>query len=159
MIKKVILILKVQPIFFASFIILSFIIGLTQYQFWFGDFSRSDLQILKEDIALVEIFREYLKTNKITNCQVLNTKFNEIKLEKKFDHIFINGAINQFPFYLTKYLNKDGKIFSIYTESKFPSYFCKFTLKNNDEYEKTQLFEASAPLLYNLKSNQVKFIF
>ena len=43
-----------QPIFFASFIILSFIIGLTQYQFWFGDFSRSDLQILKEDIASVE---------------------------------------------------------------------------------------------------------
>ena len=54
MIKKVILIIKAQPIFFASFIILSFIIGLTQYQFWFGDFSRSDLQILKEDIALVE---------------------------------------------------------------------------------------------------------
>ena len=54
MIKKVILILKEQPIFFASFIILSFIIGLTQYQFWFGDFSRSDLQVLKEDIALVE---------------------------------------------------------------------------------------------------------
>ena len=54
MIKKVILILKVQPIFFASFIILSFIIGLTQYQFWFGDFSRSDLQTLKEDMALVE---------------------------------------------------------------------------------------------------------
>lgn len=54
MIKKVILTLKVQPIFFASFIILSFIIGLTQYQFWFGDFSKSDLQILKEDIALVE---------------------------------------------------------------------------------------------------------
>ena len=54
MIKKVILILKVQPIFFASFIVLSFIIGLTQYQFWFGDFSRSDLEILKEDIALVE---------------------------------------------------------------------------------------------------------
>ena len=54
MIKKVILILKEQPILFASFIILSFIIGLTQYQFWFGDFSRSDLQILKEDIALVE---------------------------------------------------------------------------------------------------------
>ena len=54
MIKKVILILKEQPIFFASFIILSFIIGLTQFQFWFGDFSRSDLQILKEDMALVE---------------------------------------------------------------------------------------------------------
>ncbi len=54
MIKKVILIIKAQPIFFASFIILSFIIGLTQYQFWFGDFSRSDLQILKEDMALVE---------------------------------------------------------------------------------------------------------
>ena len=85
--------------------------------------------------------------------------FNEIKLEKKFDHIFINGAIDQFPFYLTKYLKKDGKIYSIYTENDFPSYFCKFTLKNNDEYEKTQLFEASAPLLYNLKSNQVKFIF
>ena len=54
MIKKVILIIKAQPIFFASFIILSFIIGLTQYQFWFGDFSRSDLQTLKEDMALVE---------------------------------------------------------------------------------------------------------
>ena len=54
MIKKVILIIKAQPIFFASFIILSFIIGLTQYQFWFGDFNRSDLQTLKEDIALVE---------------------------------------------------------------------------------------------------------
>ena len=53
MIKKVILIIKAQPIFFASFTILSFIIGLTQYQFWFGDFSRSDLQTLKEDIALV----------------------------------------------------------------------------------------------------------
>ena len=57
------------------------------------------------------------------------------------------------------FLDKDGKIFSIYTESEFPSYFCKFTLKNNNEYEKTQLFEASAPLLYNLKPNQVKFIF
>ena len=54
MIKKVIMIIKAQPIFFASFIILSFIIGLTQYQFWFGDFSRSDLQTLKEDMALVE---------------------------------------------------------------------------------------------------------
>ena len=54
MIKKVILIIKAQPIFFASFIILSFIIGLTQYQFWFGDFSRNDLQTLKEDMALVE---------------------------------------------------------------------------------------------------------
>ena len=54
MIKKVILIIKAQPIFFASFIILSLIIGLTQYQFWFGDFSRSDLQTLKEDMALVE---------------------------------------------------------------------------------------------------------
>ena len=54
MIKKVILIIKAQPIFFVSFIILSFIIGLTQYQFWFGDFSRSDLQTLKEDMALVE---------------------------------------------------------------------------------------------------------
>ena len=54
MTKKVILIIKAQPIFFASFIILSFIIGLTQYQFWFGDFSRSDLQTLKEDMALVE---------------------------------------------------------------------------------------------------------
>ena len=54
MIKKVIQIIKAQPIFFASFIILSFIIGLTQYQFWFGDFSRSDLQTLKEDMALVE---------------------------------------------------------------------------------------------------------
>jgi cell division protein FtsB len=54
MIKKVILIIKTQPIFFASSIILSFIIGLTQYQFWFGDFSRSDLQTLKEDMALVE---------------------------------------------------------------------------------------------------------
>ena len=54
MIKKVILIIKAQPIFFASFTILSFIIGLTQYQFWFGDFSRSDLQTLKEDMALVE---------------------------------------------------------------------------------------------------------
>ena len=54
MIKKVILIIKAQPIFFASFIILSFIIGLTQYQIWFGDFSRNDLQTLKEDMALVE---------------------------------------------------------------------------------------------------------
>ena len=54
MIKKAILIIKAQPIFFASFIILSFIIGLTQYQFWVGDFSRSDLQTLKEDMALIE---------------------------------------------------------------------------------------------------------
>jgi cell division protein FtsB len=54
MIKKVILTIKAQPIFFGSSIILSFIIGLTQYQFWFGDFSRSDLQTLKEDMALVE---------------------------------------------------------------------------------------------------------
>ena len=61
MIKKVILILKVQPIFFASFIILSFIFGLTQYQFWFGDFSRSDLEILKEDIALVESETNFIK--------------------------------------------------------------------------------------------------
>ncbi|MAJ57005.1 MAG: hypothetical protein CMI74_02895 [Candidatus Pelagibacter sp.] len=124
----------------------------------FGKFFKFIVSV-EEDITLVKIFREYLKTNKITNCQVLNTKFNEIKLEKKFDHIFINGAINKFPFYLTKYLNEDGKIYSIYTENEFPSYFCKFTLKNNEEYEKTQLFEASAPLLYNLKSNQVKFIF
>ena len=78
MIKKVILILKVQPIFFASFIILSFIIGLTQYQFWFGDFSRSDLQILKEDIALVEIFHEYLKTKSKVVVE------NLIKQEKMF---------------------------------------------------------------------------
>ena len=54
MIKKVIHIIKAQPTVFASFIILSLIIGLTQYQFWFGDFSRSDLQTLKEDMALVE---------------------------------------------------------------------------------------------------------
>ena len=114
---------------------------------------------MEEDITFSQDFSRYLKTNKITNCQVLNIKFNEIKLEKKFDHIFINGAIDQFPFYLTKISQKDGKIYSIYTENDFPSYFCKFTLKNNDEYEKTQLFEASAPLLYNLKSNQVKFIF
>ncbi len=114
---------------------------------------------VEEDITLVKIFREYIKINKITNCQVLNTKFYDIKLENKFDHIFINGAINHFPFYLTKYLNKDGKIYTIYSENGLPSYYCKFTLKNNDKYEKTQLFEASAPLLYNLKSNQAKFIF
>ena len=79
----------------------------------FKNFFKSVVSV-EEDITLVKIFREYIKTNKITNCHVLNTKFNEIKLEKKFDHIFINGAINQFPLYLTKYLNKDGK--HIYSE-------------------------------------------
>ena len=54
MIKKVILTIKAQPFFFASLIILSFIIGSTQYQFWLGDFSRSDLYTLKEEMALVE---------------------------------------------------------------------------------------------------------
>ena len=73
MIKKVILIIKAQPIFFASFIILSFIIGLTQYQFWFGDFSRSALQILKEDIALVESETNLIK---IQNQDLLKEKQN-----------------------------------------------------------------------------------
>ena len=73
MIKKVILIIKAQPIFFASFIILSFIIGLTQYQFWFGDFSRSDLQTLKEDMALVESETNLIKEQ---NQDLLKEKQN-----------------------------------------------------------------------------------
>ena len=78
MIKKVILIIKAQPIFFASFIILSFIIGLTQYQFWFGDFSRSDLQTLKEDMALVESETNLIKEQ---NQDLLKEK-QKLKKEK-----------------------------------------------------------------------------
>jgi len=75
MIKKVILIIKAQPIFFASFIILSFIIGLTQYQFWFGDFSRSDLETLKEDMAPHNVLNRGFGGAHISH---VNYHFNEI---------------------------------------------------------------------------------
>ena len=52
-----------QPIFIGAGLILILLILTTQYQFWFGDYSRSDLEKIKEEISVVEKEIEIIKEN------------------------------------------------------------------------------------------------
>ena len=52
-----------QPIFIGTGLILILLILTTQYQFWFGDYSRSDLEKIKEEISVVEKEIEIIKEN------------------------------------------------------------------------------------------------
>lgn len=63
--------LKSRPLFSGSFLILCCIIGATQYQYWFGLYSSSNLKDLKEEIELIE-----LETNLIqkTNEELIREK-------------------------------------------------------------------------------------
>ena len=119
----------------------------------FGKFFKFIVSV-EEDITLVKIFHEYLKTNKITNCQVLNTKFNEIKLEKKFDHIFINGAIDQFPFYLTKYLKKMEKFIPYILKMIFHHIFVNLHSKTMTNMRRLNYLKLLRH--YYIISNQIK---
>ena len=60
-IRQAFLYLKAQPLFFSSCLILSCLIAVTQYQFWFGDYSKGDLNKLKDEIALVELETDIIK--------------------------------------------------------------------------------------------------
>ena len=53
-----------QPLFCSLFFILSCLLGVTQYQYWLGDYNREGLINLKEDIALVELEKQIIENNK-----------------------------------------------------------------------------------------------
>tara|TARA_E500000331_G_scaffold135747_1_gene132575 strand:- start:986 stop:1324 length:339 start_codon:yes stop_codon:yes gene_type:complete len=63
--------IREQPLFFLSIIVLSSILGATQYQFWYGDYSKSNLAELKEEIALVQIESNLIK---MANEELVNEK-------------------------------------------------------------------------------------
>ena len=52
-----------QPLFCNLFFILSCLLGVTQYQYWLGDYNREGLINLKEDIALVELEKQIIENN------------------------------------------------------------------------------------------------
>ena len=55
---------KSRPLFSGSFLILCCIIVATQYQYWFGLYSSSNLKDLKEEIQLIEFETDLIqKTN------------------------------------------------------------------------------------------------
>ena len=53
--------IKSAPLFSGSFLVLSLILGTTQYQYWFGSYSYSNLKDLKKEIALVELETDLIK--------------------------------------------------------------------------------------------------
>lgn len=64
LITKLLKSVKSAPLFSGSFLILCCIIGATQYQYWFGLYSSSNLKDLKEEIQLIELETDLIqKTN------------------------------------------------------------------------------------------------
>ena len=59
--KKVFFLFKAHPLFFSSCLILSCLLAVTQYQFWFGEYSRADLNTLKDEISLVELETDIIR--------------------------------------------------------------------------------------------------
>ena len=53
--------IKSAPLFSGSFLVFSLILGATQYQYWFGSYSHSNLKDLKKEIALVELEADLIK--------------------------------------------------------------------------------------------------
>ena len=60
--RRILKITREHSLFSLSIIVLSCILGATQYQFWYGDYSKSDLAELKEEMALVQIETNLIKT-------------------------------------------------------------------------------------------------
>ena len=69
--RRILKIIREQPLYSVSIIILSGILGATQYQYWYGDYNKSDLGELKEEIALVQIETNLIK---MTNEELINEK-------------------------------------------------------------------------------------
>ena len=69
--RRILKIIREQPLYSVSIIVLSGIIGATQYQYWYGDYNKSDLAKLKEEIALVQIETNLIK---MTNEELINEK-------------------------------------------------------------------------------------
>ena len=92
-----------QPIFIGTGLILILLILTTQYQFWFGDYSRSDLEKIKEEISVVEKEIEIIKEN---NQELIDEKEKlKISIHTKFlgNLVFIGiGFIRIFPHSLFK---------------------------------------------------------
>ena len=80
-IRQAFLYLKAQPLFFSSCLILSCLIAVTQYQFWFGDYSKGDLNKLKDEIALVELETDILKKK---NQELLQEK-NKLQIRTNYE--------------------------------------------------------------------------
>lgn len=59
--KKVVEKILNQPIFYATLCILVLIIGATQVQYWFGEYSRSGLKDIKKNIAVIEQETDLIK--------------------------------------------------------------------------------------------------
>ena len=60
-IKSVYMFFKLQPLYSSSLIILGLIVCATQYQYWFGNYSNHDLEILQKEIVLVEVETEAIR--------------------------------------------------------------------------------------------------
>ena len=60
-IKSVYMFFKLQPLYSSGLIILGLIICATQYQYWFGNYSNHDLEILQKEIVLVEVETEAIR--------------------------------------------------------------------------------------------------
>ena len=64
-----------QPIFIGMGLILILLILTTQYQFWFGDYSRSDLEKIKEEISVVEKEIEIIRrVDELIETNVIHVK-------------------------------------------------------------------------------------
>ena len=61
LLKKVFFSFKAHPLFFSSCLIFSCLLAVTQYQFWFGEYSRADLNTLKDEISLVELETDIIR--------------------------------------------------------------------------------------------------
>ena len=61
LIRELVNSIKSAPLFSVAFLVLSLILGATQYQYWFGSFSYSNLKDLKKEIALVELEADLIK--------------------------------------------------------------------------------------------------
>ena len=81
-----------QPIFIGTGLILILLILTTQYQFWFGDYSRSDLEKIKEEISVVEKEIEIIKEN---NQELIDEKeklnFDKCLLKKELNELIDAG--------------------------------------------------------------------
>ena len=108
---------------------------------------------------LSAICNNYLNQNKLSTCSIINADIKSYDLKYKFDYIFINGLVDEVPEFLKKNLKQNGEIYGIYYPKLNPSYFCKFKLNGLNQFDISQLFEASAPLILSLKNKKKKFNF
>ena len=68
--RRILKIIREQPLYSVSIIVLSGILGATQYQYWYGDYNKSDLAKLKEEIALEDKQIGTLKRLAIENAKL-----------------------------------------------------------------------------------------